>query len=318
MACHERTSTSNPRTVKLKLGAKTQNRSEKLFQWTSPCAAALKTSLPQYGRIRGVDLKTPSRPPAFAFIDFEDPRDAADAVRGRDGYDFYGSQIRVELAHGGRGGLSSDRYGGDRHGGGGDRYGGGSRGRDDHRGGGGGGGSAGGAAGLGPSPFGPSRRTDFRVIVTNLPLSASWQDLKDHMRKAGDVTFTQVMKDGRGGNMGLVDFSTADNMQTALRKLDQSEFRNPFDKTTIRHGAAVALVHAHAARLGHLSGLTVARAAARVVARAAAKAGARAAVGAAARAAASAAASLLGQQLQAQAGGIEDRRWWGHSSSSAA
>jgi RNA recognition motif-containing protein len=28
----------------------------------------------KYGRIRGIDLKTPSRPPAFAFVDFEDPR----------------------------------------------------------------------------------------------------------------------------------------------------------------------------------------------------------------------------------------------------
>lgn len=44
---------------------------------------------------------------------------------------------------------------------------------------------------------------------------------------------SQVMKDGRG-NMGLVDFSCLEDMQTALRKLDNSEFRNPFDKCTIR------------------------------------------------------------------------------------
>jgi hypothetical protein len=30
------------------------------------------------------------------------------------------------------------------------------------------------------------------VVVTNLPLTCSWQDLKDHMRKGGDVTFAQV------------------------------------------------------------------------------------------------------------------------------
>ena len=28
----------------------------------------------QYGRIVSLDLKTPPRPPAFAFIEFEDPR----------------------------------------------------------------------------------------------------------------------------------------------------------------------------------------------------------------------------------------------------
>ena len=39
---------------------------------------------------------------------------------------------------------------------------------------------------------GVTRRSDFRVLVTGLPKSASWQDLKDHMRKAGDVTFAQV------------------------------------------------------------------------------------------------------------------------------
>lgn len=44
-----------------------------------------------------VDLKTPSKPPAFAFIEFDDPRDAYDAVRGRDGYDYYGGRLRVRL-----------------------------------------------------------------------------------------------------------------------------------------------------------------------------------------------------------------------------
>ncbi|MQL94369.1 hypothetical protein Taro_027020 [Colocasia esculenta] len=36
------------------------------------------------------------------------------------------------------------------------------------------------------------------VLVTGLPSSASWQDLKDHMRRAGDVCFSQVFRDGRG------------------------------------------------------------------------------------------------------------------------
>lgn len=35
--------------------------------------------------------------------------------------------------------------------------------------------------------------TDYRVIVTGLPPSASWQDLKDHMRKAGEPTYTDVV-----------------------------------------------------------------------------------------------------------------------------
>lgn len=36
--------------------------------------------------------------------------------------------------------------------------------------------------GLGPSPFGPSRKTDWAVQVSGLEPSMSWQDLKDHFR----------------------------------------------------------------------------------------------------------------------------------------
>jgi len=54
----------------------------------------------KYGRIRDIDLKTPSRPPAYAFITFDDVRDAEDAIRGRDGYDFDGDRLRVEFAKG--------------------------------------------------------------------------------------------------------------------------------------------------------------------------------------------------------------------------
>ncbi len=37
----------------------------------------------RYGRIRDIEIKTPSRPPAFAFVTFDDRRDAEDAVDGR-------------------------------------------------------------------------------------------------------------------------------------------------------------------------------------------------------------------------------------------
>jgi RNA recognition motif. (a.k.a. RRM, RBD, or RNP domain) len=54
------------------------------------------------------------------------------------------------------------------------------------------------------APMGGGRQTEHRVIVTGLPPSASWQDLKDHMRKAGDVVYTDV--DHRGG--GIVHYGT--------------------------------------------------------------------------------------------------------------
>ena len=39
---------------------------------------------------------------------------------------------------------------------------------------------------------GISRRSKFRVRITGLPKTCSWQDLKDYARKAGDVTFANV------------------------------------------------------------------------------------------------------------------------------
>eukprot|EP01024_Parvocaulis_polyphysoides_P058546 TRINITY_DN629_c0_g1_i1.p1 TRINITY_DN629_c0_g1~~TRINITY_DN629_c0_g1_i1.p1 ORF type:complete len:333 (-),score=55.61 TRINITY_DN629_c0_g1_i1:280-1278(-) len=180
----------------------------------------------KYGKILRIDLKTPARPPAYAFIEYDDSRDALDAVRSRDGHEFYNYKLRVEIAHGG---TRSSRGGG---GGGGGRDGGGGRPYDSHvemsyprrnR------------SGRGPPAhyFGPTHRSDYRVIVTNLPGSCSWQDLKDHMRKGGEVTFAQVFKE-RGGMMGVVDYATFEEMKAAIRKLDDSVFENPFDKCYIR------------------------------------------------------------------------------------
>ncbi|XP_022719447.1 serine/arginine-rich-splicing factor SR34-like isoform X4 [Durio zibethinus] len=55
----------------------------------------------------------------------------------------------------------------------------------------------------------------------------------DHMRKAGDVCFSQVFRD-RGGMTGIVDYTNYDDMKYAIRKLDDSEFRNAFSRAYIR------------------------------------------------------------------------------------
>ncbi|KAF9669333.1 hypothetical protein SADUNF_Sadunf14G0096800 [Salix dunnii] len=154
----------------------------------------------KYGPIAHIDLKIPPRPPGYAFVEFEEARDAEDAIRGRDGYDFDGHRLRVELAHGGRGHSSSDRQ---------SSYSGG-RGRG-----------------------GVSRRSEYRVVVTGLPSSASWQDLKDHMRRAGDVCFSQVFRDG-SGTTGIIDYTNYEDMKYAIKKLDDSEFRNAFSRAYVR------------------------------------------------------------------------------------
>ncbi|TYI11561.1 hypothetical protein ES332_A09G215200v1 [Gossypium tomentosum] len=154
----------------------------------------------KYGRILDIELKIPPRPPCYCFVEFDNSRDAEDAIRGRDGYNFDGCRLRVELAHGGRGQSSSDRRGG---------YGGGA------------------------AKFGVSRHSEYRVIVRGLPSSASWQDLKDHMRKAGDVCFAEISRDS-DGTFGIVDYTNYDDMKYAIRKLDDTEFRNPWARAYIR------------------------------------------------------------------------------------
>ena len=124
-------------------------------------------------------------------------RDAEDAVRGRDGYDFEGHRILAAVPRGSR-----DRGGG---GGGGRGFGGG---RSNHYGG----------RSRGPPP----RHSQYQVLVSGLPPTGSWQDLKDHMREAGDVLFTDVYKDGTG----IVEFQLRDDMRFAIKNLDDSKFRS--------------------------------------------------------------------------------------------
>jgi arginine/serine-rich splicing factor 1/9 len=151
----------------------------------------------KYGKIVDVDLKNTRGGDAipFAFVEFEDPRDAEDAVRERDGYTFDGCKLRVEYPRSsarGRGGRGRDGYGGFR------------------------GGRGGGFGGGGRKPRG------YQLLVSGLPETGSWQDMKDHFREAGDVIFAESYKDGTG----TVEFSRYEHMKRALRDLDGSKFRS--------------------------------------------------------------------------------------------
>ncbi|CAB4059866.1 SFRS1 [Lepeophtheirus salmonis] len=132
-----------------------------------------------YGKIVFIDLKNRRGPP-FAFVEFEDHRDADDAVYARDGV-LPGAKwrqrgtVRVEEAaetEDGIGGLP----------------------RDDPQ---------------------------FRVVVSGLPPSGSWQDLKDHMREAGDVCFADVYKDGTGA----CEYLRYEDMKYAIKKLNDTKFK---------------------------------------------------------------------------------------------
>jgi len=162
------------------------------FSWSILSRFLVFFGAVQYGRIQDISIKAPPRGPAFAFIEFEDSRDAEDAVRGRDGYEFDRQRLRVEISRGGR---FAGRSGG----------------------GGGGGGSGGGGA--------PPSRSEFRVLIHGLPRQTSWQDLKDHVRPiVAEIGFADV----RGDGVGVVEFMNRDDMEYAIRKLHDSELRNRF------------------------------------------------------------------------------------------
>lgn len=42
-------------------------------------------------------------------------------------------------------------------------------------------------------------------------------------------THRQVVRDG-DGVLGLVDYATADDLAAAIKRLDDTEFKNPYDK----------------------------------------------------------------------------------------
>jgi RNA recognition motif-containing protein len=74
----------------------------------------------KYGGVR--DVWVARKPPGFAFVEMEDPRDAEDAARGLDGSRICGARVRVEMSEPGkrrgkgggssRGGRSRSRSGG--------------------------------------------------------------------------------------------------------------------------------------------------------------------------------------------------------------
>lgn len=58
----------------------------------------LEDAFSYYGPLRNVWIAR--NPPGFAFVEFEDARDAEDSVRGLDGRSICGRRARVELSNG--------------------------------------------------------------------------------------------------------------------------------------------------------------------------------------------------------------------------
>ncbi|KAG2175833.1 hypothetical protein INT44_000311 [Umbelopsis vinacea] len=149
----------------------------------------------------------------FGFVEFRDNRDAEDVVYDFHGKEFLGERLIVEIARGNR---RREERGGGR----------GGR-RDD--------------------------RSQHRLIVNGIAPGTSWQDLKDFMRKAGEVSFADILKDRDGeglvihtifsdfmstsfaftreiqpnlffmASFSVVEFRSRSDMKAALERLDGQE-----------------------------------------------------------------------------------------------
>merc|ERR1711970_1413348 len=69
--------------------------------------------------------------------------------------------------------------------------------------------------------YGPPTRTDYRIVVENLSSRVSWQDLKDVMRSAGDVTYADAHRTRK--NEGVVEFASYNDVKNVIEKLDGKE-----------------------------------------------------------------------------------------------
>mmetsp|Transcript_103673 Transcript_103673/g.278650 ORF Transcript_103673/g.278650 Transcript_103673/m.278650 type:complete len:196 (-) Transcript_103673:144-731(-) len=64
-----------------------------------------------------------------------------------------------------------------------------------------------------------------RVYVGNIDWKISWQELKDHMKSAGEVAFADILEEypGRSKGAGIVEFKTPEGAQNAIETLNDSK-----------------------------------------------------------------------------------------------
>lgn len=61
----------------------------------------------------------------------------------------------------------------------------------------------------------------YRVVVENLSSKTAWQDLKDYMKKAGEVLYCKAHHERSGE--GMVEFHSKSDMEWALDRLDGTD-----------------------------------------------------------------------------------------------
>ncbi|KAG6851292.1 hypothetical protein H0H93_011728 [Arthromyces matolae] len=148
------------------------------------------------GNLVVVTLKTLG----FGFVEFENSKDAEDAVHQLNGKPFMGANIVVEFAKESR--PRRETYDNERS------YG---------------------------SPR--SRRPPgIRILVTGVSRDTSWQDLKDFGRDAGSVSFADIDRDVVG--QGILEYLSREDADRAVRDLDGKELRGRPVRVTLDESRA--------------------------------------------------------------------------------
>ncbi|KAF0686506.1 Aste57867_21693 [Aphanomyces stellatus] len=78
--------------------------------------------------------------------------------------------------------------------------------------------------GGGGAPTGPA--TTSRVYVSNLSWSVKWQELKDFMKRAGNVMHADVLEEpgGRSKGCGIVEYDSPEAAERAIQMLNDTQF----------------------------------------------------------------------------------------------
>jgi arginine/serine-rich splicing factor 4/5/6 len=134
-----------------------------------------------YGKI--VDCRVMT---GFGFVEFENARDAEDALRDFNGKNFMGQNIVVEFAKESR--PRREPYE-DRHG----------------------------------APVRARRPPGIRIMVSGISRDTSWQDLKDFGREAGNVSFADIDRESPG--QGILEYLSREDAERAVKELDGKDLR---------------------------------------------------------------------------------------------